>query len=72
MAHDGFARVIYPVHTPADGDVIFALSTASDTGAVDITRIGSLAAQVMADAVLRAVTQATGLPGYPAVRDLKQ
>ncbi len=70
MAHDGFARVIYPVHTPADGDVIFALSTASDTGAVDITRIGSLAAQVMADAVLRAVTQATGLPGYPAVRDL--
>jgi L-aminopeptidase/D-esterase-like protein len=71
MAHDGFARVIYPVHTPADGDVIFALSTASDTGAVDITRIGSLAAQVMADAVLRAVTEATGLPGYPAVRDLK-
>jgi L-aminopeptidase/D-esterase-like protein len=71
MAHDGFARVIYPVHTPADGDVIFALSTASDTGAVDITRIGSLAAQVMADAVLRAVTQATALPGYPAARDLK-
>jgi L-aminopeptidase/D-esterase-like protein len=71
MAHDGFARVLCPVHTPADGDVIFALSTASDTGAVDITRIGSLAAQVMADAVLRAVTQATGLPGYPAVRDLK-
>jgi L-aminopeptidase/D-esterase-like protein len=71
MAHDGFARVIYPIHTPADGDVIFALSTSSDTGAVDITRIGSLAAHVMADAVLRAVTQATGLPGYPAVRDLK-
>ena len=70
MAHDGFARVIYPVHTPADGDTIFALSTGADAGAVDVGRIGALAADVMAQAVLRAVTQATGLPGYPATRDL--
>lgn len=70
MAHDGLARTIYPIHTPADGDTIFALSTATENGPVDVGRIGALAAQVMADAVLRAVTQATGLPGYPAVRDL--
>lgn len=72
MAHDGLARTIYPIHTPADGDTIFALSTGTDNGMVDIGRSGALAAQVMADAVLRAVRQATGLPGYPAVRDLVQ
>ena len=71
MAHDGFARVIYPVHTPADGDTIFAISTGVDAGAVDVGRIGALAADVVAEAILRAVKRATGLPGYPAVRDLK-
>jgi len=69
MAQDGLARAIYPVHTPADGDTIFALSTGVDTGPVDVGRIGALAADVMAEAILRAVKQATGLPGYPAVRD---
>ncbi len=71
MAHDGYARTIFPIHTPADGDTVFALSTGTDRAAADVTSIGALAADVMADAVRRAVTQATGLPGYPAVRDLK-
>ena len=71
MAHDGFARAINPIHTQADGDTIFALSTGTDTVPADLTRIGALAAQVTADAVLRAVRQATGLPGYPAARDLE-
>lgn len=71
MAHDGLARTIYPIHTPADGDTIFAVSTASDGGPVDVGRIGSLAAEVMADAVVRATLQATSLPGYPAARDLQ-
>ena len=71
MAQDGFARVIYPVHTPADGDTIFTIATGADQGPVDVGRIGALAAQAMAEAVLRAVRTATGLPGYPAVRDLK-
>jgi L-aminopeptidase/D-esterase-like protein len=70
MAHDGLARTIYPIHTPADGDTIFALSTGIENGPVDVGRIRALAAQAMADAVLRAVKEATGLPGYPAVRDL--
>lgn len=71
MAHDGYARAIVPVHTPADGDTVFAVSTGVDAGEVDLTQIGALAADVMATAVLRAVTQATGLPGYPAARELK-
>jgi L-aminopeptidase/D-esterase-like protein len=70
MAHDGLARAIVPAHTMVDGDTIFALATGSRTGDPDISLIGSLAADVMSQAILRAVREATGLPGYPAVRDL--
>ncbi len=72
MAHDGLARTIHPIHTPADGDTIFALSTGLTPGPVDVGRIGALAAQVTAEAVLRAVRAATSLPGYPAARDLRR
>jgi L-aminopeptidase/D-esterase-like protein len=62
MAHDGFARAIVPVHTPVDGDTIFTLATGSRTGAADVGQIGALAADVMADAIVRAVRQATRRP----------
>jgi len=71
MAHDGFARAIYPSHTMGDGDTIFALAAGTLTGSADVSRVGALAAQVVADAIVRAARQATGIPGYPAARDLK-
>jgi L-aminopeptidase/D-esterase-like protein len=71
MAHDGFARAIYPSHTMGDGDTIFAVATGSQSGTADISRVGALAAQVVADAIVRAARQATGIRGYPAARDLK-
>ena len=71
MAHDGLARTIVPAHTTADGDAVFALATGVGTASVDVTTIGALAAEVMADAVVRAVRRATSLPGYPAARDLQ-
>jgi L-aminopeptidase/D-esterase-like protein len=70
MAHDGFARAISPVHTPADGDTIFALATGTRPGEANLSLIGALAAEAMADAIVRAATQATGVAGIPAVRDL--
>lgn len=70
MAHDGFARTITPAHTMADGDTIFAIATGSYAGEVNMTVIGALGAEMMADAILRAVREASGIPGYPAVRDL--
>ena len=70
MAQDGFARAIYPAHTPRDGDTIFSLATAAWDGQADVTLIGALAADVMAQAILRAVQQAEGLPGLPSVTDL--
>ena len=72
MAHDGYARAISPSHTPVDGDTIFAVATGVRTGDADLGRIGALAAEVMADAIVRAARQATGIPGYPAARDLKR
>jgi L-aminopeptidase/D-esterase-like protein len=71
-AHDGYARAIFPVHTMVDGDAIFALATATYKGPLDLSRIDALAAQVMEEAILRAVREATGIPGYPAVRDVKR
>jgi L-aminopeptidase/D-esterase-like protein len=71
MAHDGFARAIVPAHTTGDGDAIFALATGTRAGAADVDVIGALAADAMAEAILRAVRAATGIPGYPAARDLR-
>lgn len=59
MAHDGLARTIRPIHTPFDGDSIFALSTSPETPAlVDpllLTELGTRAADCVARAVRRAV-----------------
>ena len=71
MAHDGFARAIFPSHTMADGDAIFTLATGSHAGSADVNRIGALAADIMADAIVRAARQATSVPGYPALRDIR-
>jgi L-aminopeptidase/D-esterase-like protein len=71
MAHDGLARSITPVHSLADGDTLFALATGTLAGEADVSRVGALAAEAVADAVLRAVRAARGLPGLPAARDLQ-
>jgi L-aminopeptidase/D-esterase-like protein len=70
MAHDGLARSIRPVHTPWDGDTLFALSTGTVTIEQASLVAGALAAEAVARAVLRAVTAAVGLPGYPSASDL--
>jgi L-aminopeptidase/D-esterase-like protein len=70
MAHDGLARVISPIHTMYDGDAVFTLATGARPEVSDVTLVGALAADVVAEAVLNAVRAATGLPGLPAVRDL--
>ena len=72
MAHDGYARAISPAHTPYDGDTVFALATGGHAGPADLVLIGALAAEVMADAVVRAATRARGLPGLPAAGELQR
>lgn len=70
MAHDGLARTINPVHTMYDGDTIFALSTGKSAVTVDVTLLGLLAAEVMAQAVNRAIRTAESIPGLPSSMDL--
>jgi L-aminopeptidase/D-esterase-like protein len=53
MAHDGLARALRPAHTLYDGDVIFALSAGRQKG--EVSAIGHAAAEVVADAIVRAV-----------------
>ena len=70
MAHDGLARAIVPSHMPSDGDAVFSLATGSFTEGYTVGQVGGLAAEVVSEAILRAVRAAEGLPGIPAVRDL--
>lgn len=70
MAHDGYARAISPTHTAGDGDTIFAIATGSLASETNASIVGALAAEAMADAIVRAATQATALGGLPAARDL--
>ncbi|MBO8162706.1 MAG: P1 family peptidase [Brevibacillus sp.] len=70
MAHDGLARTIYPVHTMYDGDTIFALATGGVQASVDL--VGTLSADILAEAVVRAVLMAETSGGLPASRDLSK
>jgi L-aminopeptidase/D-esterase-like protein len=70
MADDGLARAIAPSHTIGDGDTVFSLATGRWSGAANITVIGALAADVMAQAIVRAATEAQGSGGLPSARDL--
>ncbi len=61
MAHDGLARAIYPAHTPADGDLIFCLSTGGNAASedkIDYTRLGTAAANTMCRAIARGIYKA--------------
>jgi len=70
MAHDGYARAINPVHTPYDGDTIFALATGTFSETVETLAMGALAAEAMSEAIARAVRCAKGIPGYPSLNEI--
>ena len=74
IAQTGFARAIYPVHAPLDGDVVFAAATGEKPvdPLVGLTELGMLAANVVARAIARGVFTATALPfagALPAWKD---
>jgi D-aminopeptidase len=65
MAQSGLSRAIYPVHTPLDGDVVFAVSTGKQPLAdplLTLTELGALAANVVARAIARGIFAAEALP----------
>ena len=74
MAQTGLVRAIYPVHTPHDGDVVFAAATGKKELAdprLSLSALGALAANVLARAIARGVYEATALPFPDALPDWK-
>jgi L-aminopeptidase/D-esterase-like protein len=73
MANDGFARALRPVHTPFDGDTVFALSTGKRAIAEprprDVMRLGSIAADCLARAIARGVYEAQSLGQTRSYKD---
>ena len=75
MAQNGLSRAIYPVHTPLDGDVVFAAATGQKPlpdPVFSLSELGMLAANVLARAIARGIYEATALrfPGaVPSWRD---
>lgn len=73
MAQDGYARSIRPVHTTADGDSIYAVSVRDAEGkkvSADQDLVGTLAAEVMSEAITAAVKSARSAYGLPAWEDI--
>jgi L-aminopeptidase/D-esterase-like protein len=68
MAQDGIARAVRPAHTMFDGDTLFALSTGKKK--VDVNIVGAYAAEVVAQAIVRAVITAEAAGGLPAANDI--
>ena len=66
MAQDGLAQAIRPAHTMFDGDAIFALSTGKQKA--DVSTVGAFAAEVMAEAIVRAVKMARSAGGLVGLR----
>jgi len=67
MAASGMPRVVSPVHTRFDGDVVFALSVGNLHG--DVNALGAAAAEAVAHAIVRSVTQVHSAGGVPGLRD---
>lgn len=75
MAQSGLVRAIYPIHTPLDGDSVFAASTGAKPlgdSIADLTILGNMAANVLARAVARGVYEAKALPFADALPDWTQ
>jgi L-aminopeptidase/D-esterase-like protein len=71
MANCGAARAIRPYHTTGDGDQLFAVSTRRlRRDDVNVTALGALAADVVADAIVRAVRMAKAVEGWPSVESI--
>lgn len=73
LAQTGFARAIYPVHAPMDGDVVFAAATCAKSidPLIGLTELGMIAANVTARAIARGIYEATALPFADARPDWK-
>ena len=69
LGHDGYARSIRPVHTSLDGDSIYAVSVGDVIADREV--VGLMAAEVISEAIIRAVDRAESAYGFPSAKELK-
>ena len=69
MGHDGLARAVRPVHTSFDGDSLYAVSVGEVEA--DQEAVGTLAAEAVNEAILRAAESAEAAYGFPSAKDVK-
>ena len=65
MAAAGMARTLSPAHTTFDGDIVFVLSLGS--ARAEVNAVGAAAADAVAHAIVRGVTQAHSAGGLPGL-----
>lgn len=68
MAHNGFAKTIFPIHTPHDGDTIFTLATGEVE--MDVTLLGSLATEVVEKSIINAIKNAKSINNIPSYNEI--
>ena len=68
MAHDGYAKAIFPIHTSHDGDTIFTMATGEVE--VDITLLGSLALEVVEKSILNAIKNSSSVKNILSYKDM--
>ena len=69
MAHNGYAKTIFPIHTPHDGDTIFTLATGEIE--TDVTLLGSLATEVVEKSIINAIKNAKSINNIPSYNEIK-
>ena len=68
MAHNGYAKAIFPIHTPHDGDTIFTMATGEVE--TDITLLGSLATEVVEKSIINAIKNADSIGEIRSHKDI--
>lgn len=68
MSHNGYAKAIFPIHTPHDGDTIFTMATGEVEA--DITLLGSLATEVVEKSIINAIKNAETIKNIIAYKDI--
>lgn len=70
MSHNGYAKAIFPIHTPHDGDTIFTMATGEIES--DITLVGSLATEVVEKSIVNAIKNAKSVGNILAYDDINK
>ncbi|MGL5756741.1 MAG: P1 family peptidase [Paraclostridium sp.] len=68
MSHNGYAKAIFPIHTPHDGDTIFTIATGEIEA--DITLVGSLATEVVEKSIINGIKNAKSINNIPSFNEI--